>query len=122
MHHERAAAAVCGRGQIGEPLRIALPEGTPYAFARKYLATPPREPVADRALAHRVREQAQKTVHVLGADWAVRIDWIHERSSGKLLLLECDAAPLVGERSAFAQSLSAAGIGRGTQLRLLLAR
>ena len=56
----------------------------------------------------------------LGADWAVRIDWIHERTSGRLWFLECDAAPLVGARSAFAASLSAAGIERAEQLQRLL--
>jgi hypothetical protein len=38
----------------------------------------------------------------------------------RLRFLECDVAPLVGTRSAFAASLAASGIARAEQLRLLL--
>jgi hypothetical protein len=42
----------------GMPLRIHLPEGVPYSFFRKYLLRPPRAPLADAALAERVRRAA----------------------------------------------------------------
>lgn len=45
---------------------------------------------------------------------------MHETTTGRLRFLECDVAPLVGARSAFAASLEAAGITRAEQLRLLL--
>lgn len=40
------------------PLRVLLPEGTPYSFLRKYLLRPSREPVRDRVLAGRVQDLA----------------------------------------------------------------
>lgn len=107
-------------GRVGMPLQIFLPEGTPYSFARKYCWRPGRGPVADAALAARVRELAQRVAAALGVDWAARIDLIHERSTGRLRFLECDVAPLVGARSAFAASLAASGVARATQLELLL--
>jgi hypothetical protein len=33
--------------RVGMPLRILLPEGTPYSFLRKYLLRPARAPLAD---------------------------------------------------------------------------
>jgi len=112
-------AAVIG-GRLGAPLQLQLPEGTPYTFWRKYLLRPGRAPVADAALAERVREVALKIAGVLGTDWATRIDLIHETATGRLRFLECDVAPLVGPGSAFAASLAAAGIALDEQLRLLL--
>jgi D-alanine-D-alanine ligase-like ATP-grasp enzyme len=102
------------------PLEIFLPAGTPYSFARKYLWRPARAPVADAALAARVRELAPRVAAALGVDWAARVDLIHETATGRLRFLECDAAPLVGARSAFAASLAASGVARAEQLRLLL--
>jgi D-alanine-D-alanine ligase-like ATP-grasp enzyme len=102
------------------PLRIHLPEGTPYSFSRKYLLRPPRSPLANAAFAARVRDSAGRIAEVFGVRWAARIDLIHEQATGRLRFLECDAAPLVGARSAFAASLAAAGMGRAEQLRLLL--
>jgi len=107
-------------GRVGLPLRIFLPGGTPYSFTRKYFWRPGRGPVADATLAGRVREEAQRVAAVLGVDWAARIDFLHEAATGRLRFLECDVAPLVGARSAFAASLAAAGVGRAAQLRLLL--
>ena len=106
--------------RIGVPIHIRLPEGTPYSFSRKYLLRPVRAPLADAAVVHRVRDRAAKIAEVFGVHWAARIDLIHERVTGRLRFLECDAAPLVGARSAFAASLEAAGIRRAEQLRLLL--
>ena len=111
--------AVIG-GRVGMPLRLALPEGTPYSFWRKYLARPGRAPLADTALAAKVRELAVRIAGVLAIDWAARIDLMHETATGSLRFLECDVAPLVGRDSAFAASLAAAGIGRADQLRLLI--
>jgi D-alanine-D-alanine ligase-like ATP-grasp enzyme len=108
-------------GRVGMPLRLDLPEGTPYTFARKYLLRPGRGPLADAALAERVRELALKIAAVSAVDWAARIDLIHETATGRLRFLECDVAPLVGPDSAFAASLAAAGIPRAEQLELLLA-
>jgi D-alanine-D-alanine ligase len=108
-------------GRIGVPLQIFLPEGTPYSFTRKYFWRPARAPVTAASLAGRVRDAAERIAFALNVDWAARIDFIHERESGRLCFLECDAAPLVGARSAFATSLAAAGVGRAEQLRLLLA-
>jgi predicted ATP-grasp superfamily ATP-dependent carboligase len=105
------------RGRVGMPLRVMLPEGRPYSFLRKYLLRPRHEPFADE----RARQLAGKIAHLFAADWAVRVDFILERESGRLKFLECDAAPLVGERSAFAASLAAGGCGRPQQLALLLA-
>jgi D-alanine-D-alanine ligase-like ATP-grasp enzyme len=107
-------------GRVGMPLQIFLPEGTPYSFARKYFWRPDRATVADAALADRVRNEAQRVATVLGVDWAARIDLIHEAATGRLRFLECDVAPLIGARSAFAASLAALGVGRAEQLRLLL--
>jgi D-alanine-D-alanine ligase-like ATP-grasp enzyme len=108
------------RGRVGMPLQIHLPEGTPYSFWRKYLLRPPRSPLADLVVAARVRDSAGRIAEVFGVDWAARVDLIHEQATGRLRFLECDVAPLVGARSAFAASLEAAGIGRAEQLRLLL--
>jgi D-alanine-D-alanine ligase-like ATP-grasp enzyme len=110
--HDRAAM----------PLRILIPEGTPYSFLRKYLLRPPRAPLADAALAERVRRTALKIAGIFGVDWAARIDLIHETATGRLCFLECDVAPLIGAHSAFAASLEAAGVRRAEQLRLLLTK
>jgi D-alanine-D-alanine ligase-like ATP-grasp enzyme len=109
------------RDWVGAPLRILLPDGQPYSFLRKYLLRPRCEPVADPDLAERVRAAALTIARVLAVNWAARIDLIHETATGRLCFLECDVAPLVGARSAFAASLSAAGFQREHQLRLLLA-
>jgi len=106
--------------RVGTPLVIALPEGVPYTFLRKYVLRPPHAPLADAALATRVRRTAQQAAEALGIDWAVRIDFIYQRTADRLHFLECDAAPLVGPRSAFAASLAAAGYARAAQLRWLL--
>lgn len=106
--------------RVGAPLRILLPEGTPYSFARKYFWRPGCATVGDTALAERVRALARRVATALGVDWAARIDLIHETSSGRLRFLECDVAPLVSARSAFAASFAASGVGRAEQLRLLL--
>ena len=106
---------------VGMPLRLELPAGTPYSFARKYLLRPRRAPLADEALAERVRRLATEIAGVFAVDWAARIDLIHETATGRLRLLECDVAPLVGPGSAFAASLGAAGVPRAEQLELLLA-
>ncbi|MDX1376399.1 MAG: ATP-grasp domain-containing protein [Burkholderiales bacterium] len=108
------------RGHAGEPLRIALPEGVPYTFLRKYLRAPRRSLLTDRTLAARVQHTALAAVDVLGVEWAARLDFIHERTSGRLLFLECDAAPLVGPASAFAASMTGGGMARGAQLAQLL--
>jgi D-alanine-D-alanine ligase len=107
-------------GHVGMPLQIQLPEGTPYSFLRKYLLRPPRAPLADSAVAERVRDSARRIAEVFDIQCAARIDLIQEKVSGRLRFLECDVAPLVGARSAFAASLEGAGIGRAEQLRLLL--
>jgi D-alanine-D-alanine ligase-like ATP-grasp enzyme len=108
------------RGRTGEPLRILLPEGTPYSFTRKYLLRPRRAPLADAALAKRVRELAARIAALFDSAWAARVDFILESGSGRLCFLECDVAPLIGEGSAFTESLSASGMTRAEQLRLLL--
>lgn len=105
--------------RIGTPLRIALPEGTPYSFSRKYLLRPQRTPLAD-ALNTRVRDTAVKVAKRLGVDWAARIDFIYDRRRDRLCFLECDVAPMIGRGSAFADSLLAAGLARDQQLRLIL--
>ena len=129
------------RDRAGMPLRILLPEATPYSFFRKYLWPTPRAPLADIGLAERVRrtaleiastfgvdsawgevEQARLPFRASGVDWAARIDLIHETATDRLCFLECDVAPLVGANSAFAASLQAAAIGRTEQLRMLLSR
>ena len=107
-------------GHVGMPLHIQLLEGTPYSFLRKYLLRPPRSPVTDTAATERVRDSARRIAEVFGVQWAARIDLIDEKATGRLRFLECDVAPLIGARSAFAASLEAAGIGRPEQLRLLL--
>lgn len=107
-------------GRAGEALRIELPEGVPYTFLRKYLRPPKRAPLTDRTLAARAQHTALAAARALGVDWAARIDFIHERRSGRLMLLECDAAPLVGPASAFAASMAASGMPRGEQLARLL--
>lgn len=107
-------------GHVGEPLRLALAEGEPYTFLRKYLRLPKRAPLTDRTLAARVQHAALTAAQALGVDWAARVDFIHERASGRLLFLECDAAPLVGPASAFAASMAAGGMARGEQLARLL--
>lgn len=106
--------------RIGAPLVIALPPGVPYTFLRKYALRPSRAPLADAALAPRVQRDATCVAEALGADWAVRIDFIYQPESDRLHFLECDAAPLAGPGSAFAASLAAAGYSRAAQLRLLL--
>jgi D-alanine-D-alanine ligase-like ATP-grasp enzyme len=107
-------------GAVGGPLRIVLPEGTIYSFARKYLLRPRREPLGDSALARRVRETALRIAALLGVDWAARVDFIHDRRRDRLCFLECDVAPLIGTGSAFADSLLAAGMARAEQLRRLI--
>jgi len=111
--------AVIG-GIAGMPLRIDLPEGVPYTFLRKYLWRPRCAPLADHTLATRVQQAALGAARALGVDWAARIDLIHERASGRVFILECDAAPLVGPASAFAASLTAGGMTRAEQLARLL--
>lgn len=108
------------RGRTGIPLRIMLPEGTPYTFTRKYLLRPRRAPLADPVLSQRVRDLAARIAALFDSDWAARVDFILEGGSGRLCFLECDVAPLIGNGSAFAESLSAAGMARAEQLRLLL--
>jgi len=100
------------RDQVGLPLEIHLPPGKPYSFLRKYLLRPGRAPFADGAL----RAVALRIGQVLGVDWAARVDFIVEASTGKAWFLECDAAPLVGPDSAFAASFAAAGVDRRRQL------
>jgi D-alanine-D-alanine ligase-like ATP-grasp enzyme len=116
--HELTVAVFGDRA--GMPLRIFLSDGTPYSFLRKYLLRPQRAALADADLAARVRRAAAKIARIFGVDWAARIDLIHERSTDRLWFLECDAAPLVGARSAFAASFEAAGVARRQQLRMLL--
>jgi len=111
--------AVC-RERVGMPLWIILPEGTPYSFFRKYLLRPPRVPLADAGLAERVQRAARQIGAIFDVDWAARIDLIHEKETDRLCFLECDVAPLVGARSAFAISFEAARIKRGEQLQHLL--
>jgi D-alanine-D-alanine ligase-like ATP-grasp enzyme len=112
---EEFTVALC-RGHAGMPLRILLPPGTPYSFARKYFLRPPRVSLENDV----VRETALKIGRLLGVDWAARVDLILESGTGRLCFLECDAAPLVGVDSAFAASFAAAGVDRSTQLRWLL--
>jgi D-alanine-D-alanine ligase-like ATP-grasp enzyme len=105
---------------VGAPLRILLSAGTPYSFLRKYLLRPRRVPLADAQLAERARAIALRIAKVFAPNWAARVDLIHESETGRLYFLECDVAPLVGAKSAFAASLSAAGVGRPQQLRWML--
>ena len=108
------------RDRAGMPLRILLPEATPYSFFRKYMLRPRQAPLADADLAERVRRTALEIAEIFGVDWAARIDLIHETRTDRLRFLECDVAPLVGAHSAFAGSLEAAGMSRAEQLRMLL--
>ena len=108
------------RDRAGMPLRILLPEATPYSFLRKYLLRPHKATLADAGLAERVRRTALEIAGIFGVDWAARIDLIHETGTDRLRFLECDVAPLVGANSAFATSLEAAGMRRVEQLRMLL--
>jgi D-alanine-D-alanine ligase-like ATP-grasp enzyme len=103
------------RDQVGLPLEIHLPPGTPYSFLRKYLLRPGRAPFDDAAL----RALAQRIGALLGVDWAARVDFIVE-PGGRAWFLECDAAPLVGPDSAFASSFNAAGVERRQQLEWLV--
>lgn len=111
--------AVCHE-HVGMPLCICLPEGAPYSFLRKYLLRPLRMPLADAGLAQRVQRTAQQIAIIFGVNWAARIDLIHETATDRLRFLECEVAPLVGARSAFAASFEAAGISRAAQLRMLV--
>jgi hypothetical protein len=108
-------------GRAGAPIRIHLPEGTPYSFARKYLLRPRRGSVTDTRLADSVRANALRIARIFDVNWAARLDFLLETATGRLHFLECDVAPLVGSGSAFAASLAAADISRAEQLRLLLA-
>jgi D-alanine-D-alanine ligase-like ATP-grasp enzyme len=107
-------------GVAGAPLQLLLRPGVPYTFLRKYLLRPGRAVLSDAALASRARAAALQAAAALGVDWAARVDFLHEHASGRLLFLECDAAPLVGPDSAFAASLVAAGMPRAEQLARLL--
>ena len=109
------------RGRAGLPLRILLPEGTPYTFIRKYVFTPGREVLAHEPLAERVRNTALAIARLFRINWAARIDFLYDPLRARLCFLECDAAPLVGPASTFAGSLTAAGIERTEQLKLLIA-
>jgi D-alanine-D-alanine ligase-like ATP-grasp enzyme len=111
--------AVC-RDRAGMPLTIVLPDATPYSFFRKYLVRPPRVPITDAALTERVRRASLEIAGLFGVDWAARIDLIHETATDRLRFLECDVAPLVGVKSAFAASFAASGMNRAEQLRMLL--
>jgi D-alanine-D-alanine ligase len=106
-------------GQAGAPLRIQVPDGALYTFARKYVLRPHIVPVADPRFATRVRVEAMRIAATLGVDWAARIDFIHEPRSDMLYFLECDVAPLLGRGSAFDRSLRAAGLARSEQLKRL---
>jgi biotin carboxylase len=108
--------------RVGIPLRILLPEGTPYSFSRKYLLRPPRAPLASASLTERVRLTALRIAVIFGVDWAARVDLIHEAATDRLYFLECDVVPLIGAYSAFAASFEAGGIRRAEQLRLLLTK
>ena len=101
-------------------MRILLPEGTPYTFVRKYLLTPDREVLADGALVERVCGTALAIARLFQINWAARIDLLYDPRRERLCFLERVAAPLLGPASAFACSLSAAGITRREQLRLLI--
>jgi D-alanine-D-alanine ligase-like ATP-grasp enzyme len=105
------------RGMAGMPLQLDLPEGTPYTFARKYLFRVAKSIIVDEA----ARETALHIARLLAVNWAARIDFMRSSRNGRLYFLECDVAPMIGADSAFAQSLAAAGVARGDQLRLLVA-
>ena len=108
------------RKRAGLPLRILVPEGTPYSFARKYLLRPRREVVTDGAFAERIRATACRIAGLFEINWAARLDFIYDARGDRLCFLECDVAPLVGQASAFTASLAAAGVTRKEQLRLLI--
>ncbi len=112
--------AVLG-SHTGLPLEILLPEGALYTFARKYLRRTRKRPLADATITASVRAAAREIAELLAIDWAARVDFILERDTGHAYFLECDAAPLIGATSAFAMSLTAAGIARDTQWQQLLA-
>ena len=116
---EELTVAVFGH-RTGLPLRILLPAGVPYSFSRKYLVRPRRVPVAEVELAERVRSLASDISRIFDVNWAARIDLIHETTTGRLYFLECDVAPLVGAKSAFAASFAAANVARAEQLRMLI--
>lgn len=122
QEHVRGMELTVGvvRGRAGAPLQIVLPTGRPYSFARKYLLPTRRTPVTDEALVHRVREMALRVAALMQVNWAARVDLIHEQRTQRLCVLECDVAPLIGARLAFAISFAASGITRARQLRLLL--
>jgi len=107
--------------RVGQPLELALPVGTTYSFARKYLVRPRRQPLPDLALAAQARETALRLAQLFGVNWAARVDFILE-PGGRLCFLECDVAPMIAPGSAFAASLAAAGIERAEQLALLTGR
>jgi D-alanine-D-alanine ligase-like ATP-grasp enzyme len=99
------------------PLRILCPSDTvhvsPQVCCRRAAC------LADAGLAERVRRTALEIAAIF-ANWAARIDLIHETGTGRLRFLECDVAPMVSASSAFAGSFEAAGMSRAEQLRLLL--
>jgi len=101
-------------GAVGAPLRIELPPGAVYSFARKYVLRPRRVPIVDKP----VQDTALRIAELFGVNWAARIDFI--RSAERLVFLECDVAPLVGAGSAFSDSLAAGGMPRAEQLRRLI--
>ena len=101
-------------GAVGAPLRIELPPGAIYSFARKYVLRPRRVPIVDKP----VQDTALRIAELFGVNWAARIDFI--RSAERLVFLECDVAPLVGAGSAFSDSLAAGGMPRAEQLRRLI--
>ena len=109
------------RKRPGHPLRLFLPERTPYSFARKYFCTPRREALEDHALSMRVRDTATRAAEIFEINWAARVDFIYDPRSDRLCFLECDVAPLVDPSSTFSASLAAAGVGRAEQLALLVA-
>jgi D-alanine-D-alanine ligase-like ATP-grasp enzyme len=117
VHGVELTVAVLGE-RAGRPLEIALPPGSIYTFTRKYLRPARRGVSADLQLSRRARESALKIARLLGVNWAARVDFIAE-PGGRLCFLECDVAPMIAARSAFAMSLAAAGIARAEQLALL---
>ena len=117
VHGVELTVAVLGE-RVGRPLEIVLAPGGIYTFARKYLRRARRVVLADLQLSRRVRESALKIARLLGVNWAARVDFIAE-PGGRLCFLECDVAPMIAARSAFAMSLAAAGIARAEQLALL---
>ncbi len=108
-------------GYIGNPLRILRPEGEIYSFVRKNLKNTPKVKVEDGSLVRRIRGIAEIVQRIFRVDWAARIDLLYDRKHDIVYFLECDATPLIGATSSFAQSLGVAGLHRDDQLRLLLA-